>query len=160
MGFVSERVVCRVKSASGRAWHAGVARARLCVVRVPLGQGPTMTRSGGGSGIVTWSVCDAWWLGSTVVRRQLLHLGLPSVGLPNDSLSSGLLQTLVPPVNAAAKWPFPFSEPSAVDGCLGVLRILNTFPGRRGSQERVICDLAGQRRPSDFPSHFHQLLCF
>lgn len=77
MGFVSERVVCRVESASRRAWHAGVARARLCVVRIALGQGPTMTRSGGGSGIVTWSVCDAWWLGSTVVWRQLLHLGLP-----------------------------------------------------------------------------------
>lgn len=101
-GFVSERVVCRVETASGRAWHAGVARACLCVVKIALGQGPTVTRSGGGSGFVTWSVCSAWRLGSTVVRRQLLHLSLPSVGLPNYSLSSGLLQTLVPPVNAAA----------------------------------------------------------
>lgn len=69
VGFASERVVFRVESTSGRAWHAGVARARLCIVRIALGQGPTMTRSGGGSGIVTWSVCDARWLGSTVVRR-------------------------------------------------------------------------------------------
>lgn len=100
--FISERVVCRVEAASGRAWHAGVARAFLSFVRIALGQGPTMTRSGGGRGIVTWSVCNAWRLGSTVVWRQLLHLGLPSVGLPNYSFSSSLLQTSVPPVNAAA----------------------------------------------------------
>lgn len=47
MGFLSERVVCRVETASGKARHSGVARACLSIVRKVPEQGPAATRSGG-----------------------------------------------------------------------------------------------------------------
>lgn len=56
MGFLSERVVCRVETACGKAKHSGVARACLSTVRKVPEQGPATTRSGGGSGTVTLPV--------------------------------------------------------------------------------------------------------
>lgn len=56
MGFLSERVVCRVETASGKAKHSGVARACLSSVRKVPEQGPAVTRSGGGGCVVTLPV--------------------------------------------------------------------------------------------------------
>lgn len=101
MGFLSERVVCRVETASGKARHSGVARACLSIVRKVPEQGPAATRSGGGSCTVTLPVYNALGLeaapfgaGScTWVSHQLAYQIILSPGLP---------EALVPPVTVAS----------------------------------------------------------
>lgn len=56
VGFHSERVVCRVETASGKAEHSGVARTCFSIVRKDPGWGPATTKSGGGSCVVTLPV--------------------------------------------------------------------------------------------------------
>lgn len=99
--FVSERVVCRVKASSRKAWHSGAARARLGIVRVALEQGPAVTRSGGGGSCMATLLSAIQCLEAASYGDGSCYWGLPLVGLPNCSLSSGFLQVLVPSMTTA-----------------------------------------------------------